>query len=99
MIAVRNRVCQIEVACEWHDPVTHLDYDFSAKVIVSRSYEIETVDFLSIDVYGGDEPLDHDVAWVLAMQKPVKENLETIAGAKALEKVQYEDFAREGDRE
>ncbi len=94
-----NRVCQIEVVGEWVDPVTNLEYDFLAKVIVSRDYDIEAVDFLAIEVYDGDVALDEDVAYILANHSAVKSNLEAIAGEKAIEKVQSEDFSAECERE
>ncbi len=94
-----NRVCQKEVACEWIDPLNGLQYDFSAKVIVSHDYEVESVDFLSIDVYDGDQEIDTDVAWIMANSTTVKQNLEKIAGSKAIEKAQEEDFAVEVERE
>lgn len=87
-----NRVCQVEVSAEWTDPVTNLQYDFSAKVFLSRDYEVQNIDFLSIDVYDADKPLDRDVAWILATGKTIKEQLESVATEKALEKVQLVDF-------
>lgn len=90
-----NRVCQIEVAGEWVDPQTFLQYDFSAKVIVSRNFEVESVDFLSIDVYDADEPIDSDVAYILANNEVIKERLEEVAGNKAIAKAHAVDFERE----
>lgn len=94
-----NRACQIEVSGEWTDPVSDLDYTFSAKVIISRDYEVESVDFLSIDVYDANEPLNNDVAYILASSAVVNARLKKIAGDEALEKVQSADFDAEGERE
>lgn len=95
MKTLPNRVCQIEVSGEWTDPQNGLEYNFSAKVIVSRDYEIEAVDFTSMDVYDANEALNHDMAWVLATNKNVKEQLEATAGIKAIEKIQSADFDKE----
>lgn len=92
-----NRVCQIEVTCEWQDPLNGLDYDFSAKVIINRHYEAEAVEIVSVDVYDADEPLDSDVAWVLANTTAIRNNLECVAINKALDKVHSADFAMERD--
>lgn len=94
-----NRVCQIEVVGEWQDPQNGLDYDFSAKVILNRDYEVEDVEFTSIDVYDGDHPLDYDTAYVLSNNKVIKEQLESVAGTKAIEKANSADFCREVERE
>lgn len=99
MKTLPNRACQIHVSCEYTDPVTFLEYEFSATVIISREYEVEVVNFLSIDVYDANEPLNEDVAYILASAQPINEQLRKIAGDKALEKVQIADFDAESERE
>lgn len=95
---IRNRVCQITVACEWKDPINDVQYDFSADVILSKDYEVESVEITSIDGYKSDQKLDRDIVYILSHNHTVRTQLEATAGRKALEKAQEADFEPEGEQ-
>lgn len=94
-----NKTAQIEVVGEFIDPITSLEYTFSAKVLLNFERQVEVVIFTSINVYEDGEELDRDTACVLAGKRDVVENLEEIASRKAVEKAQVEDYSKECERE
>ena len=86
---IKNRVCEIKVAVEYED-VNGFSYDALAYVLIDITYEICGIRFSIIECFDETgEPIE------IPLDPLVKAQLETLAGQKALEKVQPVDFERE----
>lgn len=89
----KNKLAEIKVPIHYVD-VNHTVYEGIAFVIINSSYEIQSVRFEDMKSWDKfDDPIPPDFS------RLIKEQLETIAGAKALEKIQSVDFEVEDEKE
>lgn len=78
----------IKVSCSYEfDGVI---YDFYANVIINSHYEVDAVQIMDIRTY---DPSDHEIE--IEITDLIRNQLEAIAAAKALEKIKPVDFERE----
>ena len=88
-----NKICEINIIGEYID-INGFVYEYSAYVVVNNSYEVESTRFSIIECFDETgEPIEIDIDPIVIQQ------LECMAGAKALEKVQSVDFERESEKE
>lgn len=90
---IKNHTSEIKTQIHYED-VNNIVYNATVFVTVTSKYEINAFRFGGIKSYDkNDDPCKPE------MIPKIREQLETLAGIKALEKVQPVDFDRDDERE
>lgn len=90
---LRNPTARVDVKVHYED-VNGLLYKVDTSVVINSSYEIDSIDLKSFEAFDAN---DEKITPVLT--KNIIEQIETMAGSLALERIQPEDFAKEKEIE